>query len=437
MPKPATAFPSRARRSSTSPTASSSACSSTTSRSTCATASCARTTASSTSARARSRGRAEWTSPAGRTVRVTSVRLVSFTQRAIVGDRLRGRAARRAGQRRRAVGAGGQRAAADGRAATRAPRRRSSRRSRRRTSVLRAARRPCSSTGPSGAACASRRRWTTSSRARRASTSRRRRRPTPPASRSRTCSSREQRLRLIKLVAYGWSQRSHGARDARPGRGGPRGRRLDRLGGAPRRPAAVPRRLLGAGRRRARGRCRAAAGGPLRALPRAAGRRARGAPRHPRQGSDRHGLRRPFVLGHRDVHPAGAHPHRPGGRRRRAALAPRDARRSREQRARDLGLAGAAFPWRTIHGEECSGYWPAGTAAFHVNADIADAVLRYVDATGDEPVRARRRRRHPRRDRAAVARPRAPRRAAAPFASTASPGPTSTAPSPTTTSTRT
>jgi len=53
-------------------------------------------------------------------------------------------------------------------------------------------------------------------------------------------------------------------------------------------------------------------------------------------------------------------------------------------RAAQLGLAGAAFPWRTIHGEECSGYWPAGTAAFHVNADIADAVTRYVDATGDE-----------------------------------------------------
>jgi alpha,alpha-trehalose phosphorylase len=52
-------------------------------------------------------------------------------------------------------------------------------------------------------------------------------------------------------------------------------------------------------------------------------------------------------------------------------------------RAAQLGLAGAAFPWRTIHGEECSGYWPAGTAAFHINADIADAVIRYVDATGD------------------------------------------------------
>jgi alpha,alpha-trehalose phosphorylase len=52
-------------------------------------------------------------------------------------------------------------------------------------------------------------------------------------------------------------------------------------------------------------------------------------------------------------------------------------------RATELGLRGAAFPWRTIHGEECSGYWPAGTAAFHVSADVADAVVRYVDATED------------------------------------------------------
>jgi alpha,alpha-trehalose phosphorylase len=53
------------------------------------------------------------------------------------------------------------------------------------------------------------------------------------------------------------------------------------------------------------------------------------------------------------------------------------------RRARQLGLAGAAFPWRTIHGEECSGYWPAGTAAFHVNAAIAWAVERYVAWSGD------------------------------------------------------
>ncbi len=54
-----------------------------------------------------------------------------------------------------------------------------------------------------------------------------------------------------------------------------------------------------------------------------------------------------------------------------------------QERAVQLGLAGAAFPWRTIRGEECSGYWPAGTAAFHINADIADAVRRYVAATDD------------------------------------------------------
>ncbi|HEX2703835.1 MAG TPA: glycosyl hydrolase family 65 protein [Solirubrobacteraceae bacterium] len=52
------------------------------------------------------------------------------------------------------------------------------------------------------------------------------------------------------------------------------------------------------------------------------------------------------------------------------------------ERARQLGFAGSAFPWRTIHGEECSGYWPAGTAAFHINADIADAVVRYQAAAG-------------------------------------------------------
>ncbi len=53
-------------------------------------------------------------------------------------------------------------------------------------------------------------------------------------------------------------------------------------------------------------------------------------------------------------------------------------------RARELGLKGVTFPWRTIRGQECSGYWPASTAAFHINADIADAVRRYVAATSDE-----------------------------------------------------
>jgi alpha,alpha-trehalose phosphorylase len=54
------------------------------------------------------------------------------------------------------------------------------------------------------------------------------------------------------------------------------------------------------------------------------------------------------------------------------------------ERAAQLRLDGAAFPWRTIRGQECSGYWPAGTAAFHINADIADAVVRYYFVTKDE-----------------------------------------------------
>jgi alpha,alpha-trehalose phosphorylase len=53
-------------------------------------------------------------------------------------------------------------------------------------------------------------------------------------------------------------------------------------------------------------------------------------------------------------------------------------------RAKLLGLDGAAFPWRTIDGQACSGYWPTGTAAFHIGADIADAVGRYHAATDDQ-----------------------------------------------------
>ncbi len=55
-----------------------------------------------------------------------------------------------------------------------------------------------------------------------------------------------------------------------------------------------------------------------------------------------------------------------------------------KERARTLRLGGAAFPWRTISGQETSGYWPAGTAALHINADIAVAAARYVWWTHDE-----------------------------------------------------
>ncbi|WP_320068133.1 glycoside hydrolase family 65 protein [Micromonospora sp. RTGN7] len=55
-----------------------------------------------------------------------------------------------------------------------------------------------------------------------------------------------------------------------------------------------------------------------------------------------------------------------------------------QDRARTLNLSGAAFPWRTIEGPESSAYWPAGTAAFHIAAGVADALRRYVLVTGDE-----------------------------------------------------
>lgn len=54
------------------------------------------------------------------------------------------------------------------------------------------------------------------------------------------------------------------------------------------------------------------------------------------------------------------------------------------QRARELGVAaGALFAWRTINGEEASAYFPAGTAQYHINADISHAVKLYYDVTGD------------------------------------------------------
>lgn len=55
-----------------------------------------------------------------------------------------------------------------------------------------------------------------------------------------------------------------------------------------------------------------------------------------------------------------------------------------QERAAELGLDGASFPWRTIRGQECSAYWPAGTAAWHINADIAMAFERYRVVTGDD-----------------------------------------------------
>jgi len=54
------------------------------------------------------------------------------------------------------------------------------------------------------------------------------------------------------------------------------------------------------------------------------------------------------------------------------------------ERARQLNQRGAMYPWRTINGEEASAYYAAGTAQYHINADIIYALKKYVQATGDE-----------------------------------------------------
>ena len=54
------------------------------------------------------------------------------------------------------------------------------------------------------------------------------------------------------------------------------------------------------------------------------------------------------------------------------------------ENAKVLGLKrGALYPWRTISGTECSGFFPAGSAQYHINGDIAYAFLQYWFATGD------------------------------------------------------
>jgi len=54
------------------------------------------------------------------------------------------------------------------------------------------------------------------------------------------------------------------------------------------------------------------------------------------------------------------------------------------QRARALGVGqGALFAWRTINGEEASAYFPAGTAQYHIDADVAYAVGKYYEITRD------------------------------------------------------
>jgi len=53
------------------------------------------------------------------------------------------------------------------------------------------------------------------------------------------------------------------------------------------------------------------------------------------------------------------------------------------KRAEVLGREGATFAWRTIDGRETSAYWPASTAAMHVNADISRAFWLHGNVTGE------------------------------------------------------
>lgn len=54
------------------------------------------------------------------------------------------------------------------------------------------------------------------------------------------------------------------------------------------------------------------------------------------------------------------------------------------ENAKMLGhTRGAAYPWRTIMGKECSGYFPAGSAQYHISGDITYSVANYYLATKD------------------------------------------------------
>ena len=152
-----------------------------------------------------------------------------------------------------------------------------------------------------------------------------------------------QKLRVVKLAAYGWSsKRSLPALRDQVG-AALASARLTGWEGLVEAQRRVPGRLLGPLRRQGRGRPRGAAGGPLRAVPHAAGRRPGGEAADRCQGPDRSGVRRPHVLGRGDVRPAGADLHAAGCRRGRAALAAQHPAVGPGAGA-DLGPAGGGLP---------------------------------------------------------------------------------------------
>lgn len=52
-------------------------------------------------------------------------------------------------------------------------------------------------------------------------------------------------------------------------------------------------------------------------------------------------------------------------------------------RAKEFGTVGAMYPWCGIDGEETSVIFEASTAEYHLGSDIAFAIWRYCDSTGD------------------------------------------------------
>ena len=58
---------------------------------------------------------------------------------------------------------------------------------------------------------------------------------------------------------------------------------------------------------------------------------------------------------------------------------------SARARAKEMGhKKGALFPWRTITGPESSAFFPAGTAQYHISADIAYSYIQYYLVTHDD-----------------------------------------------------
>lgn len=56
-----------------------------------------------------------------------------------------------------------------------------------------------------------------------------------------------------------------------------------------------------------------------------------------------------------------------------------------KENARILGHdKGSLYPWRTLDGSESSGYFPAGSAQYHINGAVAYSIVAYYLATGDD-----------------------------------------------------